>query len=81
MRTALANHVDEVVQLSGTINTWEEVKGRPVTRLLISNPEIKKANKHVLFDQQDLISQPLLLYQSQVVNQDLHQTQHHIYNR
>ena len=56
MRTALANHVDEVVQLSGTINTWEEVKGRPVTRLLISNPEIKKANKHVLFDQQDLIS-------------------------
>ena len=56
MRTALAKYVDEVVQVSGTLNTWEDIKGRSVTRLLISNPEIKKANKHVRFDQQDLIS-------------------------
>ncbi len=56
MRTALAKHVDEVVQVVGTLNTWGEVKGKPLTRLLISNPEIKKANKHVKFDHQDLIS-------------------------
>ena len=56
MRDLLKPYVGKYVLCKGWITEWEYFNDKHSARLLISKPIIKRPNKNVLFDNQELIS-------------------------
>ena len=55
MRKALQPYVNQYVLGKGWITDWEEMDGG-ITRIYVSQPTLRKPNKHILFDNQEIIS-------------------------
>ena len=56
MRSALSSHLNEFVLCRGWISFWEEIPEYSTRRVVVSQTTIKKANKHLLFEKQKVIS-------------------------
>jgi hypothetical protein len=57
MRTALIPYINQYVLGQGWIGGWENNKETKSYRFYIDKPTIKKPNKNLLFEEQELISQ------------------------
>jgi|TARA_Y100000287_G_scaffold178749_1_gene171767 hypothetical protein len=55
MRKALQPYVNQYVLGRGWITDWEEMDNG-VTRVFVEQPTLRKPNKHILFDNQEIIS-------------------------
>ena len=55
MRKVLQPYVNQYVLGKGWITDWEEMDGG-VTRIYVSQPTLRKPNKHLLFEDQEVIS-------------------------
>ena len=56
MRNALSKYLGQRVLVEGWIANWEEIKDKDDFLICIKHPVIKKANKDLLFKDQELIS-------------------------
>jgi len=56
MRTALIPYVNQYVLAKGWITDWKDDEETQTRRMYVSNVVVKKANKHLTFDKQTLIS-------------------------
>ena len=56
MREQLSNHIGEYVLCRGWIGGWEDMDECSTRRLYIKQPTIKRANKELLFSDQETIS-------------------------
>ena len=56
MRTPLAPYLDKYVLCKGWIADWEDMPECSTRRVFVSQPTIKKANKNLLFKEQEVIS-------------------------
>ena len=54
MRTELAPYLNQYVLCKGWINSWEDLED--VKRVCVSQPTIRKPDKHVLFENQERIA-------------------------
>lgn len=55
MRSKLKTYVGQHVLCRGWVTEWEELEDG-ITRVFVKNPTIKKANKDILFQDQDVLS-------------------------
>ena len=56
MRQNLRQHLNEYVLCRGWIGGWEDLNESTTRRIYVNKPTIKKADKHLLFKEQKLIS-------------------------
>jgi hypothetical protein len=56
MREKLADHIGEYVLCKGWIGGWEDIDDCSTRRLYIKQPTIKRANKDLLYEEQETIS-------------------------
>ncbi len=56
MRTSLAPYLNQFVLCKGWISFWEEIPEYSTRRVVVSQTTIKKADKHLLFEKQKVIS-------------------------
>ena len=56
MRSSLSSHIDEFVLCQGWISYWEEIPEYSTRRVVVSQATIKKGDRNLLYEEQEIIS-------------------------